>query len=168
MQCPRCLGNAWLVDFDALRALPDNTYTPYGIRSVRNLASVLGILETEPTVVTVINKAHDEITFLRILASGIEARSDEPLQASPPERQEPVPEATPDTCATPRNIGEARNEALEEAANALNKPVLMWQKELKLRGPNPIDSPVSYARFVWQEAIRTLKSSTPVGEGDHE
>ena len=45
--------------------LPDNTYTPYGKRSARNLAGLLGIAETEPTTVTVINAAYSEIARLR-------------------------------------------------------------------------------------------------------
>ena len=47
---------------------PDNTYTPYGRRSVSNLAKLLGIDGEKPTVVSVINKAYDEIVFLRALA----------------------------------------------------------------------------------------------------
>lgn len=48
--------------------------------------------------------------------------------------------------------------ALEAAAKVLNKHPLEWQKELGLPGPAENDTPVSWARFIWQSAIRNLKS----------
>jgi len=43
----------------------DNAWTPYGKRSLHNLTDLLGIADQKPTVVSVINRAYDEIVFLR-------------------------------------------------------------------------------------------------------
>lgn len=52
---------------------------------------------------------------------------------------------------------EARAVALEAAEKQLNKSMVEWQKELGLPAPHPTDTPLSYARFAWQAAIRALQ-----------
>jgi hypothetical protein len=47
----------------------------------------------------------------------------------------------------------------ERCAAVLNKPPLEWHKEMPLQAPTELDSPVNWARSVWQSAIRSLDLS---------